>query len=137
MADGDDILQKADALMRRHRIFVAGAADAPETVEAVTDADADDVPVLTEVIDPDAVSVAHTVHPQAQIDPARLREALVVELETWLDQALPQHVMRVLDGITDQMISQLSAQARGELLPRLHALLEARETAPDRAPDEV
>ena len=42
MADDGDLLQKADALMRRHRVFVAGATAPDEnTVEA------EDVPILT------------------------------------------------------------------------------------------
>ncbi|MDK9724759.1 MAG: hypothetical protein OEL88_07695 [Sterolibacteriaceae bacterium MAG5] len=124
MADGDELLQKADALMRR-RTFIAGAQEAPEEPAAAPTA-ADDVPVLTEVVEPDA-----DLQPEAADAPpekiASLRNSLAFELETWLDEELPQHVMRVLDGLTDQLIIQLSLKARADLLPRLQAILEAAE----------
>lgn len=124
MSDDNDVLQKADALMRRHRVFVAGATGAKESV-----ADApDDVPVLTEIVDPD--SVVGTPGVQTPVDLAQLREALAFELEAWLDEELPRHVMRVLDGITDQMIGHLSQQARAELLPRLQATAQSAQPSP-------
>ena len=127
MADNDDVMNKADALMRRHRVFVAGAA-ADETA-----AGADDVPTLTEVVDPHQMSAAAPV--QASIDVAKLNSALAFELDTWLDEELPRHVMRVLDGVTDQLIGQLSLQARSELLPRLQQLIDPPESKPSADPD--
>ena len=53
-----------------------------------------------------------------------MRAALTRELEAWLDEKLPAAVLRVLDGLSDQMISQVAAQARLELLPRLKSTLE-------------
>lgn len=136
VAASDDVLQKADAFMRRHRVFVAGAAapTAEEPVPAQPAAEDDaDIPVLTEVVvaEPAAATAA------AAIDPARLQTALAAELDAWLDEQLPAHVMRVLDGITDQMIGQVSEKARSELLPRLLERLEAAPTAPDQGSDEV
>lgn len=125
MADGDELLQKADALMRR-RSFVAGANEAPEE-PATAPAAPDDVPVLTEVVEPDAGLLPEAADaPPKKI--ASLRNSLAFELETWLDEELPQHVMRVLDGLTDQLIIQLSLKARADLLPRLQAILEAAES---------
>lgn len=123
MAD-DDLMQKADALMRRHRVFVAGAAES----SAAEAASQEDVPVLTEVVSPGAVLATAPLR-QAAADAAALRGALACELENWLDEELPQHVMRVLDGVTDQLISQLSRKARSDLLPRLQGILEAAGTA--------
>lgn len=121
----DDLMQKADALMRRHRVFVAGVAENAATAEAPLP---EDVPVLTEVVSPDTVLAA--VPPiQTSVDIAALRGALAFELETWLDEELPQHVMRVLDGVTDQLIAQLSLKARSDLLPRLQGILKSAEAA--------
>lgn len=136
VADSDDVLQKADAFMRRHRVFVAGAAApaAEEPVPEQTAAEDDaDIPVLTEVVvaEPAAAPAATT------IDPAELKTALAAELDAWLDEQLPAHVMRVLDGITDQMIGQVSEKVRSELLPRLQERLEAAPTAPDQGSGEV
>lgn len=131
MSDDQDVLQKADALMRRHRVFVAGGASAESAAETT-----DDVPVLTEVVDPASVTQAPGI--ETPVDLVQLRNALAFELEAWLDEELPKHVMRVLDGITDQMIGQLSQKARFELLPRLHARAEsAKQPQTPDAPDSA
>ncbi|HEX8987764.1 MAG TPA: hypothetical protein VF816_07375 [Rhodocyclaceae bacterium] len=133
MADGnDDLLHKADALMRRHRVFVAGANDAAfADAAAPADGADDDVPVLTEIVAAEAVPAAGRTR---AVDVAALRAALAAELETWLDAELPTHVQRVLDGVTDQLILQLSDKARTELLPRLQSLLAEPDTSPTPAP---
>lgn len=134
MADNEDILQKADTLMRRHRVFVAGGEPLPP---AEGSGPIEDIPVLTEVVEAPATSLAIPVglDPEAVEDfvnerlaallPAR-REMLTRELEGWLDEQLPQIVMRLFDGITDQLVAQVSRQARSALLPRLQAALEAK-----------
>jgi uncharacterized FlaG/YvyC family protein len=58
------------------------------------------------------------------------RELLRRELATWLDEQLPQLVMRVLDGVTDQLVAQINTQARVSLLPKLQAVLEYSEAEP-------
>lgn len=122
MADGnDDLLDKADALMRRHRVFVAGANDPAFAEPADSDASADeDVPVLTDVVGPDAVAAAPSIE---AVDLDALRTALAAALDAWVDTELPLHVQRVLDGVTDQLILQLSDKSRSELLPQLQALV--------------
>ncbi len=124
MAEGDDdLMHKADALMRRRRIFVAGANDADGARElAAAEAAEEDVPLLTEVVGAEAVP-----EPGPAADIAALRLALATEIESWLDRDLPSHVQRVLDGITDQLILQLSEKARGELLPRLQEIVAAAQ----------
>lgn len=123
----DDLLGKADALMRRHRVFVAGA---PEQKSLLAD-EGDDVPVLTEVVD---AAAATPLAPADEIE-AKARElaygllaaqrgALAEELAAWLDTELPRVVMAVLDGVTDQIVAQVTAEARAALLPRLQAALE-------------
>jgi hypothetical protein len=136
MADKDDeLLQKADALMRRRRIFVAGANDADGGREEAAAANADDdVPLLTDVVEPDALA---EVARHASVDVFALRAALAAEIETWVDKDLPLHVQRVLDGITDQLILRVSEQTRLELLPRLQALVTAaRDRAKPAATDD-
>jgi hypothetical protein len=120
----EDVLKKADALMRRRRIFVAGGANDPDGAKGLAPAAEaeEDIPLLTEVVSPEAIFEAAT---PSTVDVAALRRVLAAEVESWLDRAMPLHVQHVLDGITDQLILQLSAKARTELLPRLHELLEA------------
>ena len=127
-ADSDLVLQKADALMRRHRVFVAGstteaapadvqeptqviAAEVVTTVDSVIDDE--DIPLLTEVVLDEGTQFTQTDALEAQ------RHALAQALEIWLDEALPQAVLKVMDGVTDQLIATLSTQARNELLTRL------------------
>lgn len=110
--------------------------------------DFDDLPVLTDVV----VSLGETepaepVPPPEPVIPdeliaaraaeliqARLpdqRQALADELASWLDRELPLIVMRVLDGTTDQIIAQVTAEARAALLPRIQEVLELDPIAQD------
>ena len=152
----DNIIDKADSLMRRHRAFVAGEATPADSVAAVppepalcvpsgiflaAQTEAEDIPVLTEVVaESDGNMEAAASAGVADIDvllrerlaavQPQQRELLRRELAQWLDEQLPQLVMRVLDGVTDQLVAQINTQARVTLLPRLQAALEAepRET---------
>jgi hypothetical protein len=136
----DDILDKADSLMRRHRAFVAGDSPAPGTARAAALSEAEDLPVLTEVVGDTESSTAPTPSAVTDIDALlrdrisalqpHQRELLRRELATWLDEQLPQLVMRVLDGVTDQLVAQINTQARVSLLPKLQAVLEYSEAEP-------
>lgn len=117
MSDADsDVLGKADALMRRHRVFVAGSTP-PEPEGAPSNPD-DDLPVLTEV-------VTDIVSPAAVHD-AR-REAIREELKRWLDEELPQAVLKVTDGLADQLVGSLTRDAEAQLLPRILARLDGKD----------
>lgn len=129
----DDLLDKADALMRRHRPpAIDSATEAIENNETATDDsdDSDDLPVLTEVVDPHDAASAMTPRPTARDARTQLSSALTAELEAWLDEALPGHIVHVLDGLADQLAGQLSQRARAELLPRLQALAEPENPTP-------
>jgi hypothetical protein len=125
----DDLMEKADALMRRRRVFVAGA---PEQKSLLGENEGDDVPVLTDVVDPAAQRAA----PGPDSTPDDLlfdrvtgqRTALAEELAAWLDTELPRVVMAVLDGVTDQIVAKVTEEARAALLPRLQAALEERQS---------
>lgn len=122
MAQGEDILDQADALMRRHRSFVArgdtaGLAATPPTDDTPGDGD---IPLLTEVVEiaPDAAAneAAHTVQ----------SSAIQHELDAWLAEILPSRIDALAEQIGQQLLSGLVDEARGTLLPRLHAALQAR-----------
>ncbi|MBI3523308.1 MAG: hypothetical protein HY066_02080 [Betaproteobacteria bacterium] len=119
----NNLIEQADALMRR-RVFVAGAnSEAAPT----TDSASDDVPVLTDVV------AAQAILPQADAHIRQLlaeRQVLLTrEIETWLDEQLPQLVIRAMDGITDHLVALLANRARDDLLPRLEAALQAPDEA--------
>jgi hypothetical protein len=144
MAENDNLIEKANTLMRR-RVFVAGGARSPvPTTPPVVETPAvenEDLPVLTEVfvpppeMPPIEVEPPEPVIPQETIDARAVellqaqlpfqRQALADELAAWLDNELPQVVTRVLDGVTDQIIGQVTEAARAALLPRLQDVLEA------------
>lgn len=129
MADDDtaDLLRKADALIRRTRVFVAGS---PSTVAAPATPQDDDLPVLTEIVtEHDAALATAPPHMQQHLD------ALREELSRWLDQELPQAVLKVTDGLADQLMGELTHQAEKNLLPRLVARLDGTAAQPDAKQD--
>lgn len=111
----DSLLLKADALIRRNRTYVAGT---PAAVAPPHSAD-DDLPVLTEIVTAQEAALA-TAPPHLQ----RHLDALREELSRWLDQELPHAVLKVTDGLADQLMGELTHQAETKLLPRLIARLD-------------
>jgi len=108
--DDKDILSAADAFMQRLR---------PPADE--------DVPLLTEIVE----NAGLLPLPES----ANARETLASELEYWLDMHLPEAVLKVLDGVADQLVLQVGEQARRDLLPRLVAALGTPSaTNPPEAP---
>lgn len=129
-----DLLLKADALMRRTRSYVASrpeptAAASVATAEPAAGESAqpdDDVPVLTEkVTDSEAAFATAPPHMQQHLD------ALREELGRWLEQELPHAVLKVTDGLADQLMGELTHQAEKNLLPRLIARLDGPVRKPD------
>ncbi|MBI5898930.1 MAG: hypothetical protein HZB40_06875 [Rhodocyclales bacterium] len=133
-----DLLLKADALMRRTRSYVASrppstppaeTATATAHLPAETAIDAavdDDVPVLTEkVTDSEAALATAPPHMQEHLD------ALREELALWLERELPDAVLKVTDGLADQLMGELTHQAEKNLLPRLIARLDGTGRKPD------
>ena len=78
MADDDteDVLRKADALIRRTRVFVAGASPVPASAPPAED----DLPVLTDVVTEREAALA-TAPPHMQQHLDALRE----EISRWLE----------------------------------------------------
>lgn len=134
MADDNtaDLLRKADALIKRTRVYVAGSP-AP-AAEAATPTE-DDLPVLTDIVTEHEAALA-TAPPHMQQHLDALRE----ELSRWLEQELPHAVLKVTDGLADQLMGELTDQAEKNLLPRLIARLDGtaaqsesrRESGTDR-----
>jgi hypothetical protein len=113
-----DVLRKADALIRRTRVFVAGSAESVPPPQADCPPD-EDVPVLTDIVTARDAALA-TAPPHMQEDLDALRE----ELSRWLEQELPHAVLKVTDGLADQLMGELTHQAEKHLLPRLIARLD-------------
>jgi len=129
MADDntEDVLRKADALIRRTRVFVARSS--PEA--ALTPPPEDDLPVLTDIVtEHDAALATAPPHMQQHLD------ALREELSLWLERELPDAVLKVTDGLADQLMGELTHQAEKNLLPRLVARLDGSASPPAVPEDE-
>jgi len=139
----DNIIDKADSLMRRHRAFVAGKATPADSATAVppaptfsaAGAETEDIPLLPEIVAEGAGAMGLLLSAGSAEIEALLRERLAAalpqqravlrrELALWLDEQLPQIVMRVLDGVTDQLVAKINTEARMTLLPKLQAALD-------------
>jgi len=120
MADDDtaDLLRQADALIRRNRTYVAGSSQAAAHVPPPED----DLPVLTDIVSEQEAALA-TAPPHMQQHLDALRE----ELSRWLEQELPHAVLKVTDGLADQLVGELTDQAEKKLLPRLIARLDGTD----------
>jgi hypothetical protein len=117
-----DLLGKADALIRRTRVFVARSS--PQAIAHPSHDE--DLPVLTEVVTEDEAALA-TAPPHMQQHLDALRD----ELTRWLDRELPEAVLKVTDGLADQLMAELTHQAEKKLLPRLIARLDGSAGRPE------
>lgn len=128
------LLDKADALIRRHRTFVASPQEsAPEAppLQAAPNTSDEDIPLLTEIVDSEMArhTRADIVVNSALTDQQRVIRAAI---ERWVDERLPDAILHVLDGFTDRLIAAVSERARSELLASLdHDLPPSREGPQD------
>lgn len=138
--DTAKLLADADKLIQRRRVFIATPHASPpiaahffeavseSTVESTIETaptvptahlaehDAeDDLPLLTET----ATSLAPSL---ADIQ-ALQRDAVQKELASWLEQELPLAILKITDGIADQLLGELTRKAEEHLLPGLMAHL--------------
>jgi hypothetical protein len=114
----EDVFNQADALMRRHRSFVARAPQDLAANDAENRAAPDaEIPLLTEVVEPTDLA-------PASIDDilAALQEDIQSELSAWLVEMLPAAVA----SASQHILTELDIRARNTLLPRLLAALEAK-----------
>ncbi len=124
MSEEANVFDQADALMQRHRRYVAASpelhapvvAPVPAPVEPASApgpepaqeaqaprADETDLPVLTDIV---AVATDR---------PATAAERVGAVLDHWLEGALPA----AIDHAADRLLTELAARARDELLPQL------------------
>ncbi|HEY3432365.1 MAG TPA: hypothetical protein VGK09_07440 [Rhodocyclaceae bacterium] len=108
---------------------VVGAADAFMT--RLRPPAEEDVPLLTEVVETLPTTAAENAEPASTLLTGEIQAALSQELEDWLDMHLTEAVLRVLDGVADQLVARITQEARQDLLPRLQAaLLNAQGSTP-------
>ncbi|AJP47812.1 hypothetical protein PG1C_03710 [Rugosibacter aromaticivorans] len=126
------LLADADKLIQRRRVFIASPSQpvSPPVVETGIEtvshveptphiaehATADhDLPLLTERVTAPEPALADLQASQ--------RDAVQKELAHWLEQELPATILKVTDGIADQLLGELTRKAEEHLLPSLMAHL--------------
>lgn len=136
--DTAKLLADADKLIQRRRVFIASPsprasppmpahffeatseAAVERTIETASivpaahlaEDDADhDLPLLTEKVTSLAPSLADIQASQ--------RDAVQKELTCWLEQELPLAILKITDGIADQLLGELTRKAEEHLLPNL------------------
>jgi len=132
----DLLLGKADALLRRHRAAEPQAPVLPEPEEFVSLED-EDLPLLTEVVDPSewvvssqAASLppaaAPPAPPTAPMQVSKLAEQLIGldtdisrAVEAWFATEMPQLLSRELDKLSTRLQEETLAHLRATLLPTL------------------
>lgn len=131
----DELLDKADALLRRHK---GTELREPDEFVALDD---DELPVLTDIVDPSeleglelaarlpAAATGESV-PIAASELAgqlvSLDTAISREVETWFATELPQLLSRELDKLADRLQVETLAHLRATLLPALSERISRR-----------
>lgn len=127
----DEVLGKADALLRRHAPPPGPEPILPDALEFISLED-EDLPVLTEVVDPAELSQAPPP-PPPQTPPlpktrpvSELAEQLISldteiarAVESWFATELPQLLERELDKLAHRLQEEAAAHLRATLLPTL------------------
>jgi len=112
MRADDDLMQQADALMRRHRSFIARPPSPPPA--ATQAAQEETLPVLTEIV----AAASVPPHPAAMLAP--LQGEIEQALSSWLAAALPA----ALSDLSPQLCNALQTAAQQTLLPQLFETLK-------------
>ena len=134
----DNLIGKADALLRRHR--------STEPLTRATD-DTDDLPILTDIVvdfddsipllsERENLQHGHLPPPSTSLheqDQARITEHLVQihtlisrEVEAWLSSELPQLLSREIDALSTRLRVETLAHLKATLLPELSRHISKR-----------
>ncbi|MFZ5509856.1 MAG: hypothetical protein ACOZCP_07370 [Pseudomonadota bacterium] len=132
MSEPEDVLGKADALMRRHRSFVAGGRPAA--------ADDNDIPVLTDEVELDQTEAdaadATAAEQRLQEILNRLEPEIARRVQEWLAAELPHIVARELGALGPRLIQSAHQSLEQALMPELSRLLHSalRDKSADETP---
>jgi hypothetical protein len=112
-----NVLSQADALMRKHRVFVASEPSPVSQASTQTPMD-DDLPVLTDAVDsPLAANKLEVITSDSSSKLRNLAMASIVN--QWLEEVLPAAIQEVSEELAERLAANLSVKARLELTERL------------------
>lgn len=127
MAEPDDLLGKADALMARHhpgRAAAAPYAEIPVLEEVVDYApENDDLPLLTEYVVP-APASEEQIEALAVSLRASLLAALQPEIDALIDERLKNALAPLVETMFDELRGNLQMIAREILADAIHTAVE-------------
>lgn len=125
--EADNDLLEADALLRKADVLLARGKGTEDKSD-----DDDDLPLVTEIVSPDALPPDAGTEPEPEPN-TEIMEQLVDldtvikrEIETWLSRELPEIVERELDLLHERIRAELTANMRVTLLPRLSDAIAIR-----------
>ncbi len=137
MAEPEDLLGKADALMARHRPGRAVAASYPEipVLEEVVDLlpGDDDIPLLIEIVEParavpmppeQALLHEEQVAALAQSRRASLLAALQPEIDRLIEEQLKESLEPMIVRLFEDLRGELQSIAHATLRDAIHAAVE-------------
>ncbi|MEW5888589.1 MAG: hypothetical protein AB1768_05995 [Pseudomonadota bacterium] len=131
MSEPEDVLGKADALMQRHRSFVAGGRPAAAAAE-------DDIPVLTDEVELDEADAEDAAAAEQRLQEIlnRLEPEIARRVQEWLAAELPHIVARELGALGPRLIQSAHQSLQQVLAPELSRLLHSagRDSPPGEAP---
>lgn len=137
LREADLLLNKADALLRRHRLTPA---------QPSPDVDYADIPILTDVVEdfdlePPPPEPLATLDPATPVESDEMIEHLVSldteitrELEAWFASEMPQLVSREFDRFSERLREEVMAHVRATLLPTLSERIAERLSKGTRKP---
>lgn len=130
LQEADSLLEKADALLRKHRHSgYPGIGSDPD----------EDLPILTEVVEhfDEQDTIVPADLPPAPVEVAEflidLDTELAREIEFWFANELPQLLSSELDRVSERLRTEALGHMRATLIPALSERIAARLDKPGKS----
>ncbi len=113
-SEEEDILNKMDALLKRHQPAASAVVEIPTLTEVVAapEADATLIPTLTEIVQELPAAAVEAIPQQAQQEPAQhedLSKSIAALVNDWLERNMPDKLDQ-LDAHIQELVSETVAQ---------------------------
>ena len=152
MADPEDLLSKADALMARQRpgrVIAASYPEIPVLDEVVDIPAADNLPVLTDMLEPDRVAAelsesgrieSALPHEEQYAELTRcMRESMLTALQPEIDRLIEERLKESLEPMVEKLFNELRDDlqliAHDTLSAAIHTAVERKLGEQDKRID--